>query len=104
MKFENLRWRAALSAAASPGLAPTGAAEPLAAEAAAPLALGVEGGVGGGEGFGDGGPFGGARSGLGGTGGCFVGARILVPLVLRACWRSRAARSRCARRAARSST
>ena len=82
MKFENLRWRAALSAAASPGLAPIGAAEPLAAEAAVPLALGVEGGVGGGGGFGDEGRFGAARSGLGGTGGCFVGARILVPFVL----------------------
>ena len=64
----------------------------------------MEGGVGGGEGFGVAGPFGGARSGLGGTGGCFVGARILLPLVLRFWLRWIAAMSRSARRAAKSST
>ena len=81
MKLVILRWRVALSAAATPGSVPDAAAEPLAAGAADPLALGLEGGVGGG--FGVAGPFGGVRSGFDGIGGCLVGARILVPLVLR---------------------
>ena len=48
IKLEILRWRAALSAAASLGTV---------LAAAAPLAFGVGGGDGGGEGFGVAGPF-----------------------------------------------